>query len=183
MNEVADYEILHRRALALAKRIEPTPQSGRMEPVFLFATHNEVHAIPAAFVQEVIGLRHFTPVPCTPDFVLGITSIHGEIVPIFDVGQLFGLPKAALTNLNKVVVIEGAGQRFGIAIDEPRGLCEIDMDSLRDGPVPANETFAAYILGLADEGVVVLDLGALLDSGHLVIGTTQPSAAKAGGVA
>src|SRR5438105_1526909 len=65
--------ILAARALALAEEPGDDRETAGLE-VLEFRLGFETYGIESAFVQEVYPLKDFTPLPCTPSFVLGITS-------------------------------------------------------------------------------------------------------------
>ena len=66
--------ILDARARILAR--EPAPAADASLEVVEFTLASEHYALAAEFVREVYPLEELTPLPCTPAFVLGITSVR-----------------------------------------------------------------------------------------------------------
>ena len=44
-------------------------------------------------VREIIGLIGITPVPQVPEYVKGVINLRGQIIPVVDLRQRFGMPE------------------------------------------------------------------------------------------
>ena len=92
--------ILKERAKDLAE--EPRQEDmgeGQLELVEFILAY-EKYGIESSFVREVYPLKEFTPVPCTPSFIFGITNVRGKLISVMDIKEFFGLPSKGLTDLN-----------------------------------------------------------------------------------
>ena len=136
--------------------------------------------MPAEYSRELFAMKHYTSVPGTPPFVMGVTSVHGEVLSLVDLGLFFGQPSLALTNLNKVVVVESGNLNFGIVIDEPLGIKRIPLDELEDPPFGASDSRTPFITGVSGEHEIILDMAALLASKQLIIGGGGTQSTRAG---
>ena len=76
----------------------------------------EAYALPVEHVLEVAELGDVTPMPGAPAEVLGLRKLRGQIVPVVDLGFVFGGGRSS--NPRKLVVAESSGRRAGFAIDE-----------------------------------------------------------------
>ena len=70
-------KILRARAQALAREPEAEEAARRTLEVVEFLLAYETYGIESSYVREVYPLKAFTPLPCTPPFVLGIINIRG----------------------------------------------------------------------------------------------------------
>lgn len=170
MNESTDHKLLQRRAAALAQPVGTAVEQGETLDVLLFSLRSEVYGLEARYAREVFAMKHYTPVPSTPTFVAGVTSLHGEILSLVDLGHFFAQPRLALTNLNKVLVVESEDLVFGILIDEPMGIEHVPLDQLRDAPAGTGDGRKSYIRGLTPGNAAVLDMASLLRSKRLIVG-------------
>ena len=93
-------EVLHARALALARRPVEAPAAGSLVELLEFKLGHERYAVETRHVREVHPLRNLTPLPCAPAFVRGIVNVRGRITAAFDIKRFFGLPEAGLTDLH-----------------------------------------------------------------------------------
>ena len=87
-----------------------------------FSLAYERYALETAFVREVYPLKEFTPLPCTPPFVLGIISVRGQILAVIDLKRFFNLPEKGLSDLNKVIILRRGGLEVGLLADAVSGV-------------------------------------------------------------
>lgn len=82
-----------------------------------FNLGHEEYALDIRSISEIIKVRDFTEVPRTPDFVLGIISLRGVIVPVFDLTSRLQLGQAALTASSRIVVCQTGEFTVGLLVD------------------------------------------------------------------
>lgn len=160
--------ILRARARALARLPEAVPAGERLQ-VLRFRLAWEDYAFEARYVREVSLLAQLTPVPCTPSFVMGIVNLHGEILSVIDLKTFFELPAQGLGDLNRLIVLEGQGMRFGILADAITGMASLPADSLQPTLPTLTGIRAQYLRGVTPDRTVVLDAGLLLSDDGLVV--------------
>jgi purine-binding chemotaxis protein CheW len=109
-------ELLERRARDLARTAEEPPKPVKPLDVLLLDLAGERYAIEVDSVLEVVHTQSLTPVPCTPRFVLGLTTVRGRVLPVMDVARVLGLEYDDQDRQNShVVLVEADGVTFGIA--------------------------------------------------------------------
>jgi purine-binding chemotaxis protein CheW len=159
--------ILRERARALAApRVEDARET---MPVVEFILSHERYAFDAAWVRSVHPLRQLTVLPGTPAHVLGIVNLRGHVVAVVDIRLFFGLPRRGLADLDKVVVISDGAMEFGIVADAVPGARDVRRDTLQGAIATFTGIREAYLLGVAPDGLVVLDALALLRDETLVV--------------
>jgi purine-binding chemotaxis protein CheW len=159
--------ILAARARALAAEPPAAPGPGFEALEFLLA--REHYALETSWVREVFPLREFTPLPGTPDFVLGIIHVRGRIVSVLDLKKFFELPAQGLSDLNKVIVLGDGAMEFGILGDAIVGVRRIANDDLQ-APLPTlTDVRAEYLMGITRQREVVLDGHKLLSDPAIVV--------------
>src|SRR5688572_32040879 len=110
-------EVLEARARQLAQEAVEPPRAGEVLELVGFALAGERDGIESRFVCEVARLTRFTPVPGTPPFVLGVTSLRGEILALFDLRHLLGVVAEGVTDLGRIVVLGEHRREFGLLAD------------------------------------------------------------------
>jgi purine-binding chemotaxis protein CheW len=81
----------------------------------------EQYALAVEHVHEVVDVGELTPVPGTPDSVLGLRNVNGEIVPVFDLAKILGIEpggRRADVGQRRLLIAECGGQRAALAVDE-----------------------------------------------------------------
>ena len=56
-----------------------------------FVLDNEEYGVPILTVRGIQGWEKATPIPNSPDYVMGIINLRGEVVPIIDLRKRFDL--------------------------------------------------------------------------------------------
>ena len=163
-----DAGILRERARALAREAVEADSGDAHEWVeFLLA--QETYALESRHVREVHPLEELTPLPCTPDFVLGIVNLRGEILSVIDLKKFFGLPEKGLTDLNKIIVLESANMRFGILADVILGVRRIPSAEIQPSLPTLTGIREKYLQGVSRERTVLLDAQKLLADRNIVV--------------
>ncbi|HEX6929675.1 MAG TPA: chemotaxis protein CheW [Gammaproteobacteria bacterium] len=160
--------ILKARARELAKAPGVESDAETIE-VVMFQLAYERYAVETRYVREVFRLEELTPLPCTPDFVLGIVNLRGEIVSVVDIKKFFGLPEKGITDLNRIVLLESGGMAFGILADAIDGVRELPVEAMRSSQSMPAGIQEDYIQGITASGLAVLDARAILDDGKIVV--------------
>lgn len=161
--------ILRSRALELAKPIHDDKAQGRIIDVVAFRLSGEHYGFDISYVREIHHLTHITPLPFTPEFVVGVTSLRGSIVSIVDIRVLLDIPRQGLGELNKVIVLHSSEMTFGIIADEISGTQQIDRDALQPAIPLVGKGRETYLLGFAAERLIILDAAALLSDKQLIV--------------
>jgi chemotaxis signal transduction protein len=76
----------------------------------------ETYAFPVESVLEVAELDGLAAVPGTRPGVLGVRNFHGQVLPVFDLADVLGLPQGELAP--RLIVVDHRGCLAGFAVDE-----------------------------------------------------------------
>lgn len=159
-----DREVLHRRAVRLAgaaERERAAPTGELFLTVRLGA--RELYGIPYGHLDEIVRPRGLTPVPCTPDFVAGVLSRRGQLLAILSLRRL--LPMEGRDEPGddaRIVVVRGGGITVGLLVDGIEGNDHGDHGALSPAPPSPGVRDPAWIAGIHNGRVAMLDIEALL---------------------
>ena len=167
--------ILKTRAQELAREPKAGVMAGETLEAVEFDLASERYAFPLAQVREVSVLRELTPVPCTPAFVLGIINLRGEIRTVIDLKKFFDLPETAITELNKIILIQSGDMQLGILADAIRGVRRIPLGELQPALPTLTDIRADYLRGITSDRLVVLDAGKILSDKRILVDEEVPS--------
>ncbi len=156
--------ILKKRAEFLALEIEREREEEKIE-VLEFKLGEARYAVQSNHVRSVHHIEQLTSIPCTPDFVLGIANIRGEILSVVDILKFFGLP--GMGHGEMMVLLEKRDMRFCIVADAISGVHEIAREAMN--PAPSSLSGAQYFLGMAPGHLIMLDAVKLLTDERLVV--------------
>ena len=126
-------------------------------------TAGEMYAIPVSNVVEIVDLGRLTVVPGARGEVLGIRSLHGQILPVIGLAQVLGTADLAGRRgtaepgtAQRLLVAEAAGTRAGFAVDQV-----VDVGEFPD---PTEETESEFLVGTMlhhGELIGVIDVAAI----------------------
>jgi purine-binding chemotaxis protein CheW len=162
----SDREVLEERARHLARVPDAPPRPGEVLELVGFVLAGERYGIESRFVREVVRLTRFTPVPGTPAFVLGVTSLRGEILALFDLRQLLGVVTEGVTDLGKIVVLGEKRREFGLLADAASEVLSVSSTNLAQTEMGWGRV---YVRGVSPDGVIVLSGEALLKDPKLTL--------------
>ncbi len=169
-------KILKKRAQDIAQEPKKEEVEEYIEVVeFLLAY--ERYGIESSYVREVYPLKEFTPLPCTPPFVLGIINVRGQILSVIDIKKFFDLPEKGLGDLNKVIILhsegpvlsEVEGMEFGILADVVLGVHNVLLSELQPSLPTLTGIREEYLKGVTGERVVILDAEKLLSDKKIAV--------------
>jgi purine-binding chemotaxis protein CheW len=96
-----------------------------------FKLGDEEYAIELGTVKEIIRVKEITPVPNTSDFVLGITVLRGEIIPVVDLRKRIGLPFLNFTLNTRLIMISFEGAMTGLVVDSIPNVKRVAVESIQ----------------------------------------------------
>ena len=107
--------------------------------------------------SEVIDPQTIFPLPNTPDALLGLINLRGNLVPIFDFQSLLNIATEQENETDRRILILGSGDRaVGILIEHLPDVPDLSHKLNRLPPLPANlaeHVSAAY----SSDGFIWLD--------------------------
>lgn len=133
-----------------------------------FCVGEEVYGLSIRVIDQIIKRSDLptTDVPRTPDFLLGIGNVKGNVIPVINLAARLGLPNEELDRGARVLVVRHEGELSGIEVSKVIGVCPIPGDTLETAPRAIGRTKGDFIeaLGTFDNSkVILLSLAALLD--------------------
>jgi purine-binding chemotaxis protein CheW len=137
--------------------------SGLVE-LLTFSLGREEFAFKVAEVQEIIRLQKMTRVPTMRNYVIGITSLRGKIIPVLDLKARLNLKNTGEApeygteedpgggRASKILIIDGPKGFIGAAIDRVIGVVSLPKNRVLDPPAHLSEVEMKYI-----EGIVIIE--------------------------
>jgi len=134
-------------------------------PLVVFRLGGEAHALHLHEVREIIMVGLITPVPRAPSFIDGVMNLRGEVMPVMDLRERFGLPRQEATSLSRIIITSINKVPTGLVVDAMDEVKSVDERRLEDPPRVTSVGANAYIDKVArtNTGVVfILDTQRLL---------------------
>ena len=161
--------ILKSRALALATPPVGSAPATKMFQLLVFTLSGARFGIETAHVLEATSLRELIPVPCTPNFVVGVVNYRGRILTVLDFRKLFELAGQGVTEKSQIVVVTAGGMVLGIFIDAVEGVIQVPAHEVMPSPVTLSDDRRAFIMGVTGEMITILDIPALVQDPRFTV--------------
>jgi chemotaxis signal transduction protein len=116
----------------------------------------ELYALPVVRVLEVGEMRALTFAPGASRATLGICNLRGDLLPVFDLATVLGLPRSE--DPQRMLVAERGGTRAGFAVDEVT-----DVDELPEADQEADSDLLSGAALIDGSLVGVIDVDRLFD--------------------
>ena len=114
-----------------------------------FSMSDQEYAVGALNVKAITGMMPVTPVPHTPEFVMGVINSRGRVIPVIDLLNRLGLGSLEQTEKTCIVVTETGGITAGLVVDSVSEVVSIDGAEIVDPPDLGGRADLDYILGMA----------------------------------
>jgi purine-binding chemotaxis protein CheW len=161
--------LLQSRARQLAQPLPEPPRPGDQLEVAVFSLGRERYAVETRVLREIVPFADYTPVPGAAPFLIGVTNLRGEILAVVDLRRFFNLPDRGLTDQSRVLVLGHERRELGVLADETHDVQNLHADEVIALPPAAPSGGRAYLRGVTEDALLVLDGDRLLRDPRLVI--------------
>ena len=126
----------------------------RARQLVVFTLGSEQYALPIEHVHEII--RYYEPrsVASRIQWVRGVISLRGRIVPVYDLAARLGLT-SELSDQTKIVIVEAGSETAGVIVDDVEEVLTVEDAQFEDVPGADLELVEA-IAKIGDRLVVLL---------------------------
>ncbi|HNT73626.1 MAG TPA: chemotaxis protein CheW [Anaerolineae bacterium] len=148
-------QVWERRAARLAQ-VPVEEDVGERIALILMQLGQETFGLEATYVFDIRPLPTVTPVPRTPDWVVGVVNLRGRIISVVDLQRFFRLPllkksardKTTGSALVKAAVADNGEEatQYLVVVETP----EMELALLTDGVLAVRSTPVSQIQMLTD---------------------------------
>ena len=125
----------------------------------------EPYGIDILRVQEIREFDVLTRVPHVAPYVRGVINLRGAIVPIVDLGMMFGFPEPIALESASVIVLHAERRQLGLAVTGVSDVIALADDEILPPPDLGQREIEAAVTGIGVvEGASIL----LLDVDYLL---------------
>lgn len=142
------------------------PEEEQSEKYIRFRLDAEIYAINLMDIKEIIKPREITEVPHAPDFLLGIISLRGIIVPVIDTRARLGFSKATPAGKQRIIIVKKKDGCCGLLVDEVFQVVTLAQQPIEGPPTVLDGTDREFIRGIGrhgDQMCILIDLEKVLD--------------------
>lgn len=172
--QASEYErkLLQKRANNLRESTKLKDFTG-LKPISIFTLNQEFFGIELSLVQEFIKFKKYTPIPCTPKFILGNLNLRGEIITLIDIREEFNLQSSGLKEENQAVIVNVDGVVVGIVIDAVNDIYMMNPNDLKleenTDNESVNQEYLQGVIPYQDKMLGIIDLNQVILGGNLLV--------------
>jgi purine-binding chemotaxis protein CheW len=143
------------------------PDATNPRQLVVFTLGTEHYALPIQQVQEIIRYSEPRSVASRVDWVRGVISLRGRIVPVYDLAARLGLA-SELTDETKIVIVEAGSETAGVIVDGVEEVLTVEDEQMQDAP-GADTTLIDSIAKIDSRLVVLLKPSAIFSEPDLAL--------------
>lgn len=135
-----------------------------------FTLGKEAYCLEIIYVTEIIGIQKITEVPELPEYVKGIMSLRGQIIPVVDVRLRFKKPFREYDERTCVIVVDNGDVIVGLIVDGVAEVVAIQEEDIVPHPDLAEGYSRQFVRGIGKVGSdvkLILDCHKLLDDDEI----------------
>jgi purine-binding chemotaxis protein CheW len=128
----------------------------------------EEYALDITRISEIIKPRECTNIPRVPDFILGLISLRGVVVPLIDLRQRFKLGTGQIGAASRIVVCREGEVTAGLLVDSITQVLRLPSDLIEPPPAVLSGIDRQLLDGVGryqGRMVILLNLATVLDVG------------------
>jgi purine-binding chemotaxis protein CheW len=132
-----------------------------------FTVGAEEYGLELLRVKEVIRMRQITWLPKAPACVKGVINLRGDVIPIVDLRERFGLAAQSQTAATRVIVVEVEGHMIGMVVDSASQVWRVPEDQFDPPPAFMGEGSRDFITAVGKMGdalIIMIDVDRILST-------------------
>jgi purine-binding chemotaxis protein CheW len=161
-------------ATTQTREISSILDAGGSNQCLTFKLADEEYGVDIMKVQEIRSWEPATNIPNTPDFIVGVINLRGNVVPVIDLRKRFSLDKAEYGASTVIVVVkvehQGDERTMGLVVDAVSEVYNISEEMMRETPELGSAVNTEFVKGLAtvdDKMIIMLDADLIVSPEHL----------------
>ncbi len=99
-----------------------------------FGIAEEEYGVEIAHVKEIIKVCNITKVPHTETYIKGIINLRGDIIPVVNVRERFGIPAKPYDDRTCIIVLNFEDNTVGLIVDDVNEVMYIDTNKITPPP-------------------------------------------------
>ena len=126
-----------------------------MRDIVMFSLDEPRYALPLSLVERVVRIVEITPLPKSPDIVMGVINMQGQVIPVINVRRRFHLPEREIRLEDQLIIARTPRRLVALVADSVSGVHRLEE---REMVIARQELpYAEYV-----QGVVKMEQGLFL---------------------
>lgn len=134
--------------------------------VVVFRLNDTLFAIYGSDAKEVLEVEKITAVPGSPDFILGIVNVRGDVESVIDLSRFLHLPPERESEKLRIIIAQNGEVRSGIRVTAIEDVVDIPKSAVGPAISTLSESIREHVVGetmYRGRSVTVLDVGRIFE--------------------
>ena len=131
----------------------------------VFRIGKEDFGIDIGNVVEFLRTQRIYTLPELPDFLSGVITVRGEVLPLLDMRKRFDIPSLRTDEL--IIIVRYDDEKIGLLVDEIKEILSLSPEEITAPPKIFKGLKKKYLTGLGKKNekiIILLDVEHLLSS-------------------
>jgi purine-binding chemotaxis protein CheW len=136
-----------------------------MQKFTIFTIGDEIFGMGIERVVEILKIQRIFTIPGLPEFLSGVMSVRGNIVPVIDLRRRFGLKPSG--KKERIIMVRYGKEKIGFLVDDIKEILSLSPEEIRTPPSIFKGFKTEYLTGLgkhAESIIILLNIDNLLTS-------------------
>jgi purine-binding chemotaxis protein CheW len=116
-------------------------------------------------IVEILKTQKIHSLPDLPDFLSGVVTVRGEVIPLLNLKKRFGFESSA--EREHILIIKSDSEKIGLLVDEIKEIISLATEEITVPPSIFKGLKRRYLTGLGKKGdriIILLNIDDLLTS-------------------
>ncbi len=145
ISSVSPVEATDLEGVSLTEGDGDSDKAEEIVELLAFSLSNEEYAFRVSELEEIIRPQQITYIPKTPEYLLGVTSLRGKIIPVVDLKRMLLLAGSGESKRQKIIILKGNRGPLGVRVDKISGVVRLPVSGLTESPSHLNESQLRFI--------------------------------------
>lgn len=136
-----------------------------MRKFAIFKIDDEIFGIGIERVVEILKVQKIFTIPGLPEFLSGVMSVRGSIVPVMDLRRRFSMEPSG--NKERIIIVRYGKEKIAFLVDDVREILSLSEEEIGTPPSIFKGFRTDYLTGLGKQGetiIILLNVDNLLTS-------------------
>ena len=139
---------------------------GQRTEMICFQLGAEICGFEVRHSRQVIKVPKIVPLPRSPEHILGVINLRGQIISVIDLARRMEIPGSQPGEASKIIIVEYKGISTGFMVDSILNLFETYENDITPPPHTITGQRREFLRGqitVGDALMMILNLGRLLE--------------------
>lgn len=131
--------------------------------LIIFSLQDKYYGIPSKVVEEITGAVEWTQVPQTPDWIMGLINLRGNVISLIHLENFLNFDRKDIRQenicYNNTVIIKNDKEKTAFAVDKVQEVIDIDESLIQ--LTSESDSFIQGIYSQKDTAISLISLSML----------------------